>query len=160
VQPEQVEGQGPQRGQHGSAGAAITVFIFMELGIADPVPAFNAPAVPHQLQQGFWRGAQAGEKKVPLEGGLAMTLATDDKFNNPATAGPGLVDEVRSLFGPEYPGGVASMAAFRNHCCERDLAGVEELLADLAMQGPLVCFHCEEEVGPLLRELPKNGFWV
>jgi len=42
VQPEQVEGQGPQRGQHGSAGAAITVFIFMELGIAESVPAFNA----------------------------------------------------------------------------------------------------------------------
>jgi hypothetical protein len=26
----------------------------MELGVADPVPAFKAPEIPHQLQQGFW----------------------------------------------------------------------------------------------------------
>jgi hypothetical protein len=58
------------------------------------------------LQQRFWRGAQAGEEEVTLEGGLAGTLAADDQFDDPASAGPGLGDEVRSLFGPECPGGV------------------------------------------------------
>ena len=52
------------------------------------------------------------------------------------------------------------MTVLLNGCRERDLAGVEELFADLAVQGPLVCFHRQEEVGPLLRELPKNGFCV
>ena len=107
VEPKQDLGQGAQRGQHRCTGAAVAVVILMELGVAEPVPAFNAPAVPHQFQQGFWRGAQAGEEEVPLEGGLAGTLAADDQFDDPATAGPGLSDEVRSLSGPEGPGGVA-----------------------------------------------------
>jgi hypothetical protein len=28
------------------------------------------------------------------------------------------------------------------------------------MQRLLIRFHCQEEVGPLLLELPKNGRWV
>jgi len=36
----------------------------MQLGVADSVPALNAPAVSHQLHQRFWRGAQAGEEQV------------------------------------------------------------------------------------------------
>jgi hypothetical protein len=32
----------------------------MVLGVTDPLPALNAPAVSHQLQQGFWCCAQAG----------------------------------------------------------------------------------------------------
>lgn len=166
VEPEQVQGQGAQCGQHRCTGAAIAVGILMELGVAEPVPAFNAPSVPHQFQQGFWRGAQAGEKEVSLEGGLAGTLANDDQFDDPTAADPGLADVLRCLFGPEGPGGVAPVTMLGNRCRERDLAGVEELLADLAVQGPLVRsplrerlrLHRQEEVGPLLRELLKTGF--
>ena len=39
----------------------------MELGVPDPAPALDNPAVAHQLQQGFWRGSQTGEKKVGCE---------------------------------------------------------------------------------------------
>jgi hypothetical protein len=35
-----------------------------------------------------------------------------------------------------------------------------ELRSDLTMQRLLIRFHCQEEVGPLLLELPKNGRWV
>jgi hypothetical protein len=35
-----------------------------------------------------------------------------------------------------------------------------ELALDLAMQRLLVGFDGQEEVGPLLLELPKNGRWV
>lgn len=52
VKPKQVQGRIAQRGQHRCTGAAIAVIILMELGVAEPVPAFNAPAVPHLLQQG------------------------------------------------------------------------------------------------------------
>ena len=53
-------------------------------------------------------------------------------------------------------------------CQERDLAFSLELTADLAVQRLLVCLLLrkslrldrQEEVGPLLLELPKNGFWV
>ena len=107
VEPKQVQGRSAQRGQQRCTGAAIAVSILMELGVAEPVPAFNAPAVPHQLQQGFWRGSQAGEKEVPLEGRLSGTLAADGQFDDPVAAGPGLGDEIRSLFGPECPAGLA-----------------------------------------------------
>jgi hypothetical protein len=56
----------------------------MELGFPDPVPALNAPAVSHQLQQGLWRGAQARQKQV---GGLkrpAVTGAADRDIHDPA----------------------------------------------------------------------------
>jgi hypothetical protein len=39
------------------------VGVLVELGVTDPVPALNAPAIPQQLQQDFWGGAQT---RVPL----------------------------------------------------------------------------------------------
>ena len=111
MEPKQVQGQGAQRGQHRCTGAAIAVIILMELGVAEPVPAFNAPAVPHQLQQSFGRGAQAREKEVPLEGGLAVTLAADDQFDDPAATRPGADNELGRLFGREGPSGISSVTS-------------------------------------------------
>ena len=73
-QAQQVESWGSQRGHHSGAIAPLAVGILVELGVADPVPAFNAPAVANQLQQCFWRGAQAGEEQVLRLKGL--TIAT------------------------------------------------------------------------------------
>ena len=106
VEPQQVQGQSAQRGQHRFTWAALAVAIFMELGACEPVPAFNAPAVLHQLRLRVWRGAQADKKGVALGGGLAGTLAADDQLDDPAAARPGLGEQVRSLFGPECPSGV------------------------------------------------------
>jgi len=39
------------------------------------------------------------------------------------------------------------------HCNKRDLAFPLELMLHLAMQSPLIGFHGQEEVGPLLLEL-------
>jgi hypothetical protein len=36
----------------------------MELGVADPVPALQAPALSEQSQQCFWGGAQACQKEM------------------------------------------------------------------------------------------------
>ena len=81
----------------------------MKLGVAEPVPAFKAPAVPHQLQQSFGRGAQDREKEVPLDGGLAVTLAADDQFDDPAATRPGADNELWRLFAPEGPSGISSV---------------------------------------------------
>lgn len=61
----------------------------MELGVADPVPAFNAPAVAHQSQQGFWRGAQAGEKEVGGSKGFAIAAAAGRYLVDTLLGGPG-----------------------------------------------------------------------
>ena len=46
------------------------------------------------------------------------------------------------------------------HCQKRDVALSLELVLELAMQRLLVGLDGQEEVGPLLLDLPKNGRWV
>ena len=74
------------------------------------MPALNAPAVSHQLQQGFLRGAQAGEEQVGGPKWLATTDAIGDHLNDPAGTDPGLTNVLRRLFRPQYPGDVATVA--------------------------------------------------
>ena len=62
----------------------------MELSVADPVPALNAPAVSNQLQQLIWRGAQTGEQQVLRLKKLAIALAGGCHLHDPAGADPGL----------------------------------------------------------------------
>jgi len=45
----------------------------MELGVSDPVPTLNTPAISCQLHQCFWGGAQAREKQMSGTEGLAVT---------------------------------------------------------------------------------------
>ena len=45
-------------------------------------------------------------------------------------------------------------------CHEWDVTLSLKLAADLAMQRLLVAFYRQQEVGSLLLELVKNGFWV
>ena len=132
----------------------------MELGVPDPVPALDTPAVAHQLQQGFWRGAQTGEKKVGGAKGLAVTGADGRDFHDPAGADPALGDVLWSLFGAQRPGDVAAVANLVICCHKRDVPLSLELRSDLAVERLLVGLDRQEEVGPLLLELPNNGRWV
>ena len=70
----------------------------MELGVANPVPALNAPAVPQKLQQGFWGGSQAGVaprgapgEALQMRGFERLTAAAADRghLHDPAGAAPG-----------------------------------------------------------------------
>ena len=73
----------------------------MELGVTDPVPTFDAQAVSHQLQQGFWGRPQTGEKEVLLQEGFAMSGSFGVHLHDPAGADPCLGDVLRCLFGPQ-----------------------------------------------------------
>ena len=132
----------------------------MELGIPDPVPAFNAPALSHQLQQCFWGDAQAREKHVGRLKWLAVSGALGGYLHDPAGADPGLANLLRCLFRTQRSGDVAAVADLMIRCHKRDPPFALKPAADLAVQCLLVGFHCQEEVGPLLLELPKNGRWV
>lgn len=129
----------------------------MELGIPDPVPAFNAPALSHQLQQGFWGGAQAREKHVGRLKWLAVSAAPGGYLHDPAGPDPGLANVLRCLFRTQHPGDVAAVADLVNRCHKKDLALALKLAADLAVQRLLIGLDCQEEVGPLLLELPNKG---
>ena len=159
-QPQQVESCGAQCGHHSGAIAAIPVRILVQLGVADPVPALNAPAVANQLQQRFWRGSQAGKEQMLGVKGLAIAAAGGHDFNDPAGADPGLGDVRRCLFGAEGPGDGAAVADLVIRCHDRDLALSLKLAADLPVERFLVGFHRQQEVGSLLLALPNNGRWV
>ena len=92
--------------------------------------------------------------------GLAVTGASGADLHDPAGADPGLADVLGGLLGPQRPGDVAAVADLVIRCQERDLALSLELAADLAVQRLLVGLDGQEEVGSLLLELSKKGFWV
>ena len=91
---------------------------------------------------------------------LAVATANGFQLHDPAGADPGLSDVFRCLFGAQRPGDLAAVADLVIRCHERDLPLPLKLAADLTMQRLLVRFDRQEEVGPLLLELPKNGRWV
>ena len=132
----------------------------MELGVSDPVPTLNAPAISYQLQQGFWGGAQAREKQMSGTEGLTVTGTGGRQLNYPAGSTPGLTDVRWCLFRSQRPGDAAAVADLVIACHEWDVTLSLELAADLAMQRLLVAFYRQQEVGSLLLELVKNGFWV
>ena len=100
--------------------------------------------------------------------GLAVAPAGGRHLHDPADGAPDLGDVSRCLFGTQYLGHDAAVADLMIRCQERYLALSLELAADLAVQRLLVGLllrrslrlHRQEEVGPLLLELPKNGCWV
>ena len=91
---------------------------------------------------------------------LALTGAAGDQFNHPGRPWPGRLDGLWGLFGPHRPGDLTAVADLVMRCGERDLTLSLELPADLPLEGLLVAFDAQEEVGPLLRELLKNALCV
>ena len=64
------------------------------------------------------------------------------------------------LFCSQRPGDAAAVADLVIACHEWDVTLSLKLAADLAIQRLLVAFYRQQEVGSLLLELVKNGFWV
>jgi hypothetical protein len=141
--PQQVHDDRSQEGEHrGTDSVGIAMRVLTELGIAGPVPfVLNAPALPHQSQQGFWGSPDAGEEEVSPDVALALAgQRVGDHLHDPGTARPVGRDVLRCLPGLELPGGVAAMLLLLIRCRERDLPFSLELAADLAVEGLLVRF--------------------
>jgi hypothetical protein len=64
---------------------------------------------------------------------------------------PVLLDVVKRFFCTEIPGDVSPVAYLVIACHERDLARSKQLVRDVPVEGLLVGFDCQQEVGPLLR---------
>ena len=88
---------------------------------------------------------------------LAITAAAGQQLNDPGATRPGGLDVLRCLLGPHRPGDLTAVADLVMRCGERGLTLPLELPADLPLEGLLIAFDAQEEVGPLLRELLKNA---
>jgi hypothetical protein len=62
---------------------------------------FDAPAISYQLQQGFWGGAQAGEKQMGGVKRLAVTGPAGCDLHDPPGADPLIKDVLRGRFGAQ-----------------------------------------------------------
>jgi hypothetical protein len=111
-----LQSSGSQRGHHSGAIAPVAVGVLMKLGVTNPMQAFNAPAVSHQLQRRLWCGAQAGEKQMDGLKNLAVAPAGGRHLHDPAGADPSLPYVLRRLFGPQRPGDVATVADLVIRC--------------------------------------------
>ncbi len=135
----------------------------MELGVTDPVPSLDIPAITHQLQQGFWGGAQAGVAPIGAQAGvapigaqvdesvvgglkrLAVTAACGNHLNDPGGTDPGFTDVLRCLSsGPQLPGDVTVVTFLLTCCHKRDVPLLLKLAADLTVQDVLIGFHGQE----------------
>ena len=119
--------------------------VLLELGIADPMPALNAPVLTHQLQQCFWGGAQAREKAVGDPERLALTDPGGTHLDDPAGAAPFRSDVFWCLFSSQRPGDVPTVADLVILCQVWDLALPLELAANLTMQCLLVSYSFGED---------------
>jgi hypothetical protein len=147
-------------GSHRGTGAiGVAVGVLTELRIPCPVPlVLNAPALPDQLQQCVWGGAQAGDE--PVAGHRSLSLPRSGgggEFRNPGAAGPIRFDVLGCFLCPELPAGVTPVPFLEIRCGERDLALALELAADLAVEGLLVRFDGQQDDGPLLQTPEKNA---
>ena len=130
--------------------------VFTQLGVPDPVPALQTPALSHQTQQRFWGGAQACDEPVCRLERLAIADPGGDDLGDPAGAIPIGLDVLRRFFRPQIPGDVTAMVNLVIGRHERDVALSKQLIGDLPVKRLLVGLNRQEEVGPLLCELPKN----
>ena len=146
-QSQQVQDGGSQRCHHAGPIAPVAVTILMELGVTDPVPALNAPAVSRQFQQGFWCCAQAGvaprgalyeKSQVSRLKLLAVPDPIGGHLHDPAGCDPGLLDVLQRLFRSQRSADVAAVVDLVIGCLERDLPFPLELTADLTVQRLLV----------------------
>ena len=159
-QPQQVHRRRAQSCHDASTVAAVAVSVLAELGVADPVPALEAPSASHQLHQGVWRGAEAGDEVVRRRKGPALSRAAGGHLDDPAGAVPLRFDRLGGFFRSQAPGDVTAMTNFAIDCSDRNLPFADQLADNLRVQGSLVRFDRQEEVGPLLLELLKNGCCV
>ena len=80
-----------------------------------------------------------------------------DHLHDPDTARPIGLDVLRCLFGLEFPERLTAMAPLVIRCSKRDMTLSLQLTADLAVEGLLVGFDGQKDVGPLLQAPLKNG---
>ena len=91
---------------------------------------------------------------------LAIADPGGDHLGDPAGALPIGFDVLQRFFRPQGPADFTSMADLVIACHEGDVALSKQLIGDLPVERLLVGLNRQEEVGPLLLELPKNGRWV
>ena len=117
--PQQVQCCRLETGQCTGTVAPVAMGVLLQLGVADRVPALQAPAAPHQSQHAFWCGGQAGVAPIGAlddpTAGVSPGRACPPwclrgvYLDDPAGADPGRSDGLRRLSDPQRPGDGATL---------------------------------------------------
>jgi hypothetical protein len=75
-QPQQIQRRRSETSHDTSAIPSVAIGVLIKLGVAEPVPTFNAPTVTRQSQQGLRACAEAGEKEVFGDERFSVALNT------------------------------------------------------------------------------------
>ena len=168
IQPQGVHGQAPERGHDLDAvGLAVAVRVFLELGVAGPVPGvLDQPTVTHVTQQSFCAGKQTRVAPIAalskdvltsLVGWLAIADALATHGDHRGAARPVLHYPHRSRHGPQRPGDVPAVFALALAGLQRCLPAVGQAILDHLKTLVAAVFHRDQEVGATLFEVEKKG---
>lgn len=128
------------------------------MGVAHPVPGvLDRPPVPHVLQQGFCRGAQARDVVASLVDRPSLTGAGGSHRDDQGASWPDLLDRRGCFHCPQGPGALAAVAAFRRAGLKWHPLAVGQSIADQLKSPSPTAFDGNQEVGALLRKEEKNG---
>ncbi len=96
---------------------AIAVSIFLQLGVAGPVPGvLYPPTVTHVAQQRIRTRAQTRDLVTSLINGFALARVPVPYRDHRGAARPVLHDPLRRGHAPECPGDVSAVPAFTLDC--------------------------------------------
>ena len=101
LQRSRFQMQGTQQKQQlNTIELAVAMDILTELSVRNPVPAIHGSSLSHQLQQGFWDGAQAGEEQINCLERSALSSTARGKLDNRGGAALIRLDHLGSFSSP------------------------------------------------------------
>ena len=159
IEAQRIHGEAPECGHDLNAvDLAVEVRVFLELGIAGPVPAvLNAPAVAHVLQQRLGAGAQTADVVTGFIHGLAVAGALAAAREHHGTAGLVLGHPLRSRHAPQRPGEVTAAFALVLAGLQRRVPAVGQSISDHLKPLAASMFHRDQKVGSTLLEVDEKG---
>ena len=155
-----LHGQAAECGQDLNAvDLAVAVGVFLELGVAGPVPGIlDGPPIPHVLQECFRCGPETRDVVTGLIDRLAIAPAFAAHRQDCGAAGPVL--HRPPLWGghaAQRPGEVVATLALAVAALEQRLAAVGQPITDDTKASAAAVFDGNQEVGATLLEVEENG---
>ena len=159
IQAQGIHRQAAERGHDlHTVGLALAVIVFLELGVAGPVPGvLDRPAVSHMLQQGCGCGSETRDLVTGFFDLLAITPAFAAHRQDRGATGPVIGNPFWCGHSPQGPGEVTATLALAVSGFKHGLAAIAQSITDDLKPLAATVLHCDQEVGATLLEVEEKG---